>query len=149
MKNLFRISGVIILVLSIILIHSCKKDNDSPKEYPSLKVVNQNNDSRSITSVSLVGYEFTNLSIAIGDSQTFTLDKGMPGGYIDINITVSHKYSAWSGSVSTKVNFNDGETTTITLKGCLAFEGCQGFYLEFNGLAQEAEGIGILPRTKQ
>ncbi|MCH7658495.1 MAG: hypothetical protein IIB05_09300 [Bacteroidetes bacterium] len=94
--------------------------------------MNQNNDSRSITSVSLVGYEFTNLSIAIGNSQTFTLDKGMPGGYSDINIIVSHKYSAWSGSVSTKVNFVDGDTTTITFKGCITFEGCEGFYLEYN-----------------
>jgi DNA-binding beta-propeller fold protein YncE len=30
MKNLFRISGVVILVLSIILIHSCKKDKPTP-----------------------------------------------------------------------------------------------------------------------
>jgi hypothetical protein len=105
-------------------------DNDDVVEYPSLKVVNQNNDNRSITSVSLVGYEFNNLNITIGGSQTFVLDKGMPGGYSDINIIVSHKYSVWSGSVNKKVNFNDGKTTTITLKGCLTFEGCQGFYLE-------------------
>ena len=127
---IFAILGIVIAFTA------CDKDKDDDgvvvEEHPFLNVVNQNNDSRSITSVRLVGYEFNNLSIAIGDSQTFTLDKGMPGGYSDINITVSHKYSAWSGSVSTKVNFNDGETTTITLKGCLTFEGCQGFYLEYN-----------------
>src|SRR5450759_1970132 len=30
MKNLFRISGVILFVLSIFLIHSCKKDKPTP-----------------------------------------------------------------------------------------------------------------------
>src|SRR5450759_3531999 len=30
MKNIFRISGVILLILSIFLIHSCKKDNSTP-----------------------------------------------------------------------------------------------------------------------
>jgi len=54
----------------------------------------------------------------------------MPGGYSDINITVS--YGTPSGSVSTKVNFNNGENTTITFKGCITFEGCNGFYLEYN-----------------
>lgn len=127
--TIFAIFGI---VFAFTACEKDKKDNDGPEEHPSLKVVNQNNDSRSITSVSLVGYEFTNLSIAIGNSQTFTLDKGMPGGYSDINIIVSHKYSAWSGSVSTKVNFVDGDTTTITFKGCITFEGCEGFYLEYN-----------------
>ena len=55
----------------------------------------------------------------------------MQGGYSDINVTVSYKYGS-SGFTSTKVNFNDGETTTVTLKGCISFEGCQGFYLEYN-----------------
>jgi hypothetical protein len=110
--------------------NDCDNDNDNVIEYPSLKAVNQNNDNRSITSISLVGYEFNNLNITIGGSQTFVLDKGMPGGYSDINVQISHKYSAWSGSVSKKINFNTGETTTITLKGCLSFEGCQGFSLE-------------------
>ena len=125
----------IFLIFGIVLAYSaCDKDNDSDKdndivvEYPSLKVVNQNNDNRSITSVSLVGYEFNNLSITIGGSQTFVLDKGMPGGFSDINIKVS--FGTPSGSVSTKVNFNKGAITTITLKGCITYEGCKGFYLE-------------------
>lgn len=127
---IFAIFGIVLTFTA------CDEDDEcpspSPEEYPSLKVVNQNNDSRIITAVKLVGYEFENLSIPIGDSQIFTLDDGMPGGYEDLNITVSHKYSAWSGSESIKVNFNDGETTTITLKGCLTFEGCDGFYLEYS-----------------
>jgi hypothetical protein len=119
-------------ILSIIIAFTaCEKDKESSKAYPSLKIANQNNDSRIISSVSLVGYDFTNLSIAIGESQTFTLDKGMSGGYSDINIIVHYKYSATSESVSTKVNYKDGETTTVTLKGCISFEGCQGFYLEY------------------
>lgn len=123
----------IFIIFSIVLTFTaCNKDknNDKVVEYPSLKVVNQNIDNRSITSVSLVGYEFNNLNITIGGSQTFLLDKGMPGGYSEINIQVSHRYSAWSGSVSKKLNFNDGMIATITFKGCLNFEGCLGFYLE-------------------
>ena len=106
----------------------CDENDDPIEEYPSLKVVNQNESNRKITFVVFVGYEFNNLSIAVGDSQTFALDKGMPGGYSNINVTVS--YSTPYGDKSIKVNFSDGATTTITLKGCTGAEGCDGLYLE-------------------
>ena len=93
--------------------------------------MNQNNDSRTITSVRLVVYEFNNLSSTSGDSQIFALDSGMPGGYEDINITASYARGPQKGSKSIEVNFNNGETTTITLKGCISYEGCNGFYLEY------------------
>ena len=109
----------------------CACDEDGVDEYPSLKVVNQNSSKRIITSVSLVGYVFTNLSIEVGDSQTFTLEEGMPGGYSDIHISVSYKYGGYpTASRSINVDFSDGETTTITLKGCTGAEGCDGLYLE-------------------
>ncbi len=109
----------------------CICDENGADEYPSIKVMNQNNSKRIITSVRLVGYEFTNLSIDVGDSQTFTLVEGMPGGYSDIHISVSYKYGGYpTASRSINVDFSAGETTTITLKGCTGAEGCDGLYLE-------------------
>jgi len=128
----------ILAIFSMVLaFSSCEKDcdcpEDEPEEYPFLKVVNQLNDSwRSITGVSLIGYEFNNLNIEpYGDSQTFVLDEGLSGGYEDINVTVRYiRYSGVGASASIKVNFNKGETTTITLTGCSGAEGCPGIYLE-------------------
>jgi len=118
---------------------ACEKDcicdeNEDPieEEYPSLKIVNQNTSLWWITSVKLVGYEFYNLEITKSESQTFVLDKGMPGGYNDINVKVYYTYGAPNGSQSIKVNFSDGATTTIALKGCTGSEGCDGLYLEYN-----------------
>lgn len=108
-----------------------ENNNEINEEHPTLKVKNQNNDKRVITSIQLIGYEFTNLKIEVGDSQDFLLDKGMSGGYSDINIEVSYKYGGYpTASVSKKVDFKSGDITTITLKGCISFEGCTGFYLE-------------------
>ncbi len=117
----------IIYLALIILIIGC----DSDEDHPSLKVVNQTNDSnsKSITSVRLVDYEFTNLSIDEGNSQTFNLDSGMSGGYENINIIVrlSGPQTIYE---NIGVNFDNEETTTITMKGCISSEGCDGFYLE-------------------
>jgi len=78
-----------------------------------------------------VGYEFNNLNITSGNSQTFALDSGMQGGYENINIIVIYgdPYSP-SNSISTRVNFYKGKTRTITLEGCIDYEGCDGHYLE-------------------
>jgi len=122
----------------IITFTACNKDDDDmvveppppEEEYPALKVVNQNTDDRVITAVKLVGYEFYTLNIESSDSQTFILEDGMPGGYDDINVTVNYKRGNSTGSKSIQVNFTDGDTTTVTLKGCISFEGCNGFYLE-------------------
>jgi len=125
---LFAIFGI------VLALNACNKDNDcdcdSVEQYPSLKVVNQNSDSESITSISLVGYEFKSLLIPTGSSQTFVLDKGMPGGYNNIYIKVT--YGTTFNFVSTNVNFNKGTITTITSKGCSGYEGCTGHYLEYN-----------------
>ena len=130
---IFAIFGIVLAFTA------CEKDcncpEDNPEEYPSLQVVNQLNDYwRSITGVSLVGYEFGNLNIEPnGDSQTFVLDDGMSGGYEDIFVKVSYiRYSGVGASASIKVDFNKGETTTITLTGCSGSEGCDGIYLEYN-----------------
>jgi len=81
---------------------------------------------RSITRVSLVGYEF---NIASGDSQTYALDSGMQGGYENIIVIYGNLYYS-SNSVSTKVNFYKGKVRTITLEGCTDYEGYDVRYLQ-------------------
>jgi hypothetical protein len=114
---------------------SCNKDSNctAPEDnYPSLKITNDLKDYwRAITTVSLVGYHFNDLDIEpLGDSQLFLLDKGMPGGYENINVTVYYRsYPGTISSRSLKVNFVDGETTSLTLTGCDGAEGCPGISL--------------------
>lgn len=103
---------------------------DDVETFPYLKVVNAVNDTSPIINVELVGYEFSNLNIIPGTSQTFVLDNGMPGGYDDINIVVTYQEPGTRGYPTIKVDFNDDETTTVTLKGCRGMEGCPGIYLE-------------------
>ncbi len=131
MRNLI----LLVLIGMMISFSSCEKQNESipenPTKYPSIKVVNQNRSQRVITSFRLVGYEFKNLNIGVGESQTFILDQGMSGGYSDIYTTVFYNYGGYpTRYVSTKVNFNGGETSTISLSGCTGAEGCNGLYLQ-------------------
>ncbi|MFN8259264.1 MAG: hypothetical protein U0W24_26485 [Bacteroidales bacterium] len=123
-------SRIISIFLIIISFNTCNKEN----LYPTLKVENQLEDYwRSIIEVSLIGYEFDNLNIEPnGDSQSFILDKGMPGGFEEINVTI--RYIRFSGVITTasiKVDFKGGETTKIILTGC-DVGGCSGIYLESN-----------------
>ena len=85
--------------------------NSPDPNYPILRVVNLHA-LNPITSVSLVGYEFNHLRLYRGQSQTFILDRGMPGGYnnININIRAVQNFNA-------RVNFAHGMTTVITLRG--------------------------------
>ena len=104
---------LLFVILLCFLIFSC----DDGLFYPSLKVVNPpvSGYARAITSVVLVGYEFLNLNITPGNSQTFILKNGMPGGYNNINVTVGY----YPYFISNKFNFSNGKTTTITLRQSL------------------------------
>ena len=113
----------------IFVLAACDKEMKREEGYPSLTIVNENRSGYTITSIGLVGYEFNYLNIPVGSSQTFALDRGMPGGYNDIYIIVSSFYGT-SRTDNTKVNFVKGEKTTITMKGCTGAEGCEGIYLE-------------------
>lgn len=122
-------------LVGVFILSGCENEcnMEEPETYPSLRVVNNlKDDWRSITRVSLLGYEFTNLDIeANGGSQTFVLDSGMSGGYDNINITVSYRrYTNIGSSRSEKFNFENGKTTTVTLTGCDGAEGCDGIYLK-------------------
>lgn len=135
-KSIVRWWVMLVVFTMSLAITSCGDDCDCPEpeeNYPSLKVTNDlEDDWRSITKVSLIGYKFENLNIEpFGDSQTFVLDKGMSGGYENINVTVSYiRYQGVGASASINVDFTKGETTSITLTGCDGAEGCSGIYLE-------------------
>jgi len=92
--------------------------NNTDNSYPKLTMVNLHAIS-SVVSVSIVGYEFRSLNIARGNNQTFSLMQGMPGGYTDINITVGFRSHPASSVlyVSRNINFFNGKTTTVTLRG--------------------------------
>jgi hypothetical protein len=135
-KSKFRIQlHTILIYFGIALTFTaCNKKNDSniPEKFPSLKIVNSVSDDKRIFAVNLVAYDFNSLNISSGNSQTFTLESGMPGGYDNINVTISLRNSANIpiGSLSKAVNFKKGEITTITLKGCNSYEGCAGLVIE-------------------
>lgn len=131
--QLIIIIGVFGFLLSVISCNKGDNDNDNHNDnaYPTLTVTNESNDQWPINSVKLVGYEFTNLAIGTnGGSQTFILDKGMSSGYNDVNVVVQYGPVGSIWTSSKKVNFNNGRTTTVTLKGCISYEGCNGFHLE-------------------
>lgn len=136
---LTKVRLLMMITIALVSFTSCNKDCEcddeippTVEEYPSLILVNQNTNEEVVTSVRLLGYEFDNLSIEIGESQTFILDNGMPGGFDDINVITSWSRSVWqSGSVNEEFDFNDGDVTTITFKGCISFGEClDGLYLE-------------------
>ena len=93
----------------------------------SLALLNQLEDNFSITSWSMVGYEFKDLDIQPGGSNLFVLVDDMPEGYKDINITVVFSSSTGSFSISEKVNFIPHGITKITISGC---EACDGYQIE-------------------
>ena len=110
-------------------------ENDIPPAelFPSLKVENEAEEVFPIFGiyrVSLAGYDFENLMIPIGDTQTFVLDKGMPEGYEEIEVEISFGTIGMDFSAVKAINFEKGKTRTIILKGCEIAEGCNGFYLE-------------------
>jgi len=137
MKKILNIPMLAIIAIAFIFTACDEGDEITPntppslEEYPSLMVVNESTENSLITSVSLVGYTLGSLSIEPGSSQTFVLDKGMSGGYEDININVRFRAQNTSyGTESISVSFSEGKTKTIKLKGCHGANACTGFYLE-------------------
>jgi len=121
------------IIAVILLISACKKEKVEEIKYPVLKITNSiNDDGRFITSVKLVGYEFSNLNITKGNSQSFVLDKGMPANLNNINVIATYKTTATpANSVNTNGNFIIGDTSRFVFKGCVTFGGCPGFSLEY------------------
>ena len=108
---------ILIMTITVLFITACDNDNN----YPSLKVVNGTGfGGYTITQVSLVGYEFNSIYIVPGSSQTFFLDKGMPGGYSNILVRVKYGPPGSLWYVSNNFNFSNGKTRTVTFKGSMA-----------------------------
>jgi hypothetical protein len=116
---------VFLLITSFTIVFvACDDNSVGNSKYPTLKVINEwtydNGESGvgsfPIVSVSLVGYEFKSLNIVRGNSQTFALDKGMPSGYNNINVSVTCHSPPYVGvTKSNSFNFSNGKTTTVTI----------------------------------
>ena len=114
---------ILILIIScLFLVVGCKKttddavSNSSSVAYPKLKVVNDmRNTGVYIWKVELVNYKFEPLEILGGESQTFSLENGMPAENENIYIRVYHSQN--TSGISIKKNFTDGETTVVRLYG--------------------------------
>ncbi len=137
-KHKLQLPIFFILLLSFLLFNGCSDDcvcddqNDNliSEEYPTLRIVNLNTGGMTISSITLIDYEFSNLSINKDESQEFTLSRGMIGGYDDIYVTVHLRTgNTPRGKISGEFDFVDGETTTITLIGCSG-EGCDEYSLQ-------------------
>ena len=114
-----------LFILSFLLF-SCSDDELCCTQPTTLTISNQK-DIINVTQVSLVGYDFDNISIGYGESRTFTLDNGINGGWNNVNVDIYHRCGSrgWSDSVSK--DFTEGENTTITIIDCFANGqgGCQ------------------------
>ena len=121
---------VFTVFIGILILIGCR--DDSRSQNPTLMVKNEVTDNAFITAVKLTGYDFSSLNITKGNSQSFLLDKGMSGGYENINVQVFYKRTTATpvSSKNVSVNFQQTGTTTVTLKGCNSYEGCTGHTLE-------------------
>ena len=111
---------ILVLILACLLFASCKGNQDNSSSYPKLKVENAcsgSSDGFAITAVELVNYSFTPLDIKVGESRTFTLDKGMPGGYDDVLVVVHYGPSGAIRIYQIRKDFKDGDTTVVKIVG--------------------------------
>jgi hypothetical protein len=75
--------------------------------------------SQLITNIELVGYKFSNIKIEPGDSQTFSLDKGMPEGFKNVRIQIDIScQSGPSGTLGKSYTFSNGKNTIIKIVNC-------------------------------
>ena len=107
------------LLLSVFLLTSCNVNSSS--KTPLLKVSNkavcaQALSVPTIIEVTLDGYEFTNLTIEVGEFEVFYLDEGMPSGYEDVTVRAKGPYGISNNFTSAlDVNFRKGITTKVRI----------------------------------
>tara|TARA_Y200000002_G_C22508891_1_gene590407 strand:- start:358 stop:777 length:420 start_codon:yes stop_codon:yes gene_type:complete len=113
-----------LLLFALILLTSCKSPTDAIVADPILKVTNMA--CGAIISVSLVGYDFQDLTIGSyafdptlntrnKPFKAFELTNGIAGGLTDVNVSVisSAGFGSFFGEVT--VDFVAGDTTAIKL----------------------------------
>ena len=90
------------------------KDN-----FPKLKIINKAQ--ITITSVSLEGYSFSNLSLKQNKSVILELKDRMPAGYKNVRVSIRYRPYKVSNSptrpIITNLNFADGAITSLEITG--------------------------------
>ena len=126
----------LLLLLLFIPLISCFDDDDNKDSL--LTIANSANEDFIITQIAFTVisqvYEFSDLDIQYGQSQTYNLGPNLSSGpstnpnvpslgFVNMNITYSCGSQGWT---STRlVNLNEGSTTLFSLVGCFASEYCR------------------------
>ena len=104
MKNL-------VLLLLFLCFVSCSDflwGSDEPDPYIDLYIENYDSDFP-IDKVSLNGYEFEDLNITYGTSQSFELTDGILGSFVDVNVSVRISCNSQTPiTLSTLLDFSNG-----------------------------------------
>ena len=107
----------LLFISFLTLFFSCGESNNDCclSGVMQLTIVN-NFDRWTINSIQLQGYNFQNLSISGSDSRTFILIDGIPSGGLDVGVTIVFSCHFRDDLIAdTRVDFYDGQTTTITI----------------------------------
>jgi hypothetical protein len=118
---------LLFFVLAGIVISCGAVDGDN-NQSSQLTVFNNANSDFTLTEISFVGYNFSDLNILFGQSQTFSLDDGFVGGTSNININVNFRCGPNGWAMSDSVNFNEGSETLVEFIQCS--EGGSGYCRE-------------------
>lgn len=90
------------------------KDN-----FPKLKIINKAQ--ITITSVSLEGYNFSDLHLKQNQSLIFELKDGMPAGYNNVRVSIRYRPYKVSNNptppILTNLDFADGDITSLEITG--------------------------------
>lgn len=113
-------------LFALIALIGCSKD-----DVYQLTVTNnvESIDNFEIRSVSLVGHNFNNLAIGIGESKTFALND-IQGGANNTNITIEYWCGVRSWSISKAYNITNN--TTVTVSQIFSGGGCTTEGIELN-----------------
>ena len=116
----------LLFVFALIALIGCSKD-----DVYQLTVINnvESLENFEIRSVSLVGHNFNNLAIGIGESKTFTLND-IQGGADNTNITIGYWCGVRSWSISKAYNITNN--TTVTVSQIFSGGGCTTEGIELN-----------------
>ena len=116
----------LLFLFALIVLTGCSKD-----DVYQLTITNNvvSIDNFEIRSVSLVGHNFNDLAIGIGESKTFTLNE-IQGGADNTNITIGYWCGVRSWSISKAFDIN--KKTTVTVRQIFSGGGCTASGIELN-----------------
>jgi len=117
----------LLLLLLFIPLMTCSDDDDDSL----LRITNNTNEDFRITQISFVGYEFSDLNIQYGESQTYNLSDGLSVGSSNININISYICGSNGWTSSFNVDLTEGSTTSFNFLICPSTAGyCRSVCLE-------------------